>query len=154
MLDGLFIAWAASRQRGNTKTEQLTALAKSGLSETRAQGERLQFDVEKCFMITQALWELLKSEHGYTDELLISKINEIDLSDGKLDGKVAKKERSACPSSGRKWDGIRSACIAVPKASKACLTVDVRITARTKEPTINCYLRNPHAVVVRLITQK
>ena len=101
-MDGLFVGWAAHRQVQATQAELQSAYVAKGVSETRLQGDHLKADVERLFMITQALWELLKAEHGYTDETLAKKVLEIDLSDGRLDGKVAKKERPDCPSCGKK----------------------------------------------------
>jgi hypothetical protein len=57
-------------------------------------------------------WTLLQEQHGYTDEQLIQRIQEIDLQDGKLDGKVAKEQvRPDCPQCGRKLMGRRPVCL-------------------------------------------
>lgn len=70
--------------------------------QVRTENEDTQFDVEKLFIITQALWEILKQQNGYTDEQLEEMITEIDLRDGKLDGKIAKStERRECGECGR-----------------------------------------------------
>lgn len=102
MLDALFIA-AAARQSTAAKHAQLTAQrAEHSATKVRTQNETIRFDIEKLYMITEALWEILKREHGYTDEQLVGMIDEIDLRDGKLDGKVAKAaERPRCDSCGR-----------------------------------------------------
>lgn len=47
------------------------------------------------------LWELLKSKHGYTDAELAKVIEEVDLRDGKKDGKVSMRQE-LCPSCGRR----------------------------------------------------
>lgn len=49
----------------------------------------LRQDVERLFLIAEALWEILQEKHGYTEEDLIKRIAKIDLRDGKLDGQVA-----------------------------------------------------------------
>jgi len=72
--------------------------------------DRVTADINMLFMITQALWELLKTEHGYTDERLAEKVIAIDLSDGRLDGKAPKQERPDCPSCGKKM-GRHPACL-------------------------------------------
>ena len=51
--------------------------------------DAVTFDIERLLMITEALWMLLKKEHGYTDDVLLQRIREIDLRDGELDGRVA-----------------------------------------------------------------
>ena len=73
--------------------------------------EVLGNDVERLLMITEALWMLLKQQHGYSDEDLQAKIMEIDMRDGKLDGKVAKTAPMPCPKCGRPMAKRRTNCI-------------------------------------------
>ena len=81
-------------------------------AEVRTQNEGIQFDIEKLFMITEVLWECLKKHNGYTDEQLIKMIEEIDLRDGRLDGKVAKiTERPTCTECGRTIIQRQSRCL-------------------------------------------
>ena len=101
---GLGMAIRDLSKRNLAETQAATASANA--TEARHQGERLQADVDKLFLITQALWELLKTEHGYTDEVLRQKVADIDLLDGKLDGKAPKEERPDCPSCGRKMGRV------------------------------------------------
>ena len=42
------------------------------------------------------LWKILKERHGYSDDELVSAIQEVDARDGKVDGKVSRVAR-ACP---------------------------------------------------------
>lgn len=110
-MSGLFVGGIARHYAADSVNAQLQSQnAARSADEARRQSERLAADIDKLFMVTQALWELLKTEHGYTDELLINKITEIDLSDGRLDGKVAKKEHPDCPSCGKKM-GRHPVCI-------------------------------------------
>ena len=48
----------------------------------------IQRQTDRLFMIVEALWTFMKQHHGYTDEQLMEMVNEIDLQDGALDGKV------------------------------------------------------------------
>ncbi|MFC1744479.1 hypothetical protein ACFL35_10840 [Candidatus Riflebacteria bacterium] len=73
--------------------------------------ESLQDDVERLLMITEALWAMLKEEHGYEDEKLVEMITEIDLRDGKLDGRVAIDDPEPCPNCKRKLQRNRNICI-------------------------------------------
>lgn len=79
-------------------------------TDVRAQNEFIQCDVEKLFMLTEALWTILKEKHGCTDAELVQRVQEIDLRDGKLDGKVAKVNPD-CPKCGRKLMGKRPVCL-------------------------------------------
>ncbi len=79
--------------------------------EARIGVDKLKGDVERLMLITEALWELLREEHGCTDEQLIAKITEIDLRDGKLDGRVSTKAQPrACPQCGRVIMRDRTQC--------------------------------------------
>ena len=79
-------------------------------SDVRTQNEFIQCDVEKLFMLTEALWTILKEKHGCTDAELVQRVQEIDLRDGKLDGKVAKVNPD-CPKCSRKLMGKRPVCL-------------------------------------------
>ncbi len=52
-------------------------------------------------MITEALWSILKEQHGYSDEELVKRVSEIDMRDGALDGRVATEESRVCPECNR-----------------------------------------------------
>ena len=61
--------------------------ARTGLDELEAR-------LDKTELVCEALWTLMRDKLGIADEQLVNRINDIDLSDGKLDGKV---RRSATP---------------------------------------------------------
>ena len=46
-------------------------------AETKAEVERLRIDVERLFMISEALWRLLKEKHGYSDEQFEDLVQEV-----------------------------------------------------------------------------
>jgi len=48
----------------------------------------LQRQLDKMALVNQALFEILRERHGISDRDLRLKIQEIDLRDGKADGKV------------------------------------------------------------------
>ncbi|MDP6635982.1 MAG: hypothetical protein QGG42_13875 [Phycisphaerae bacterium] len=68
-------------------------------------------DVEKLFMITEALWNILKEKHGYADEDLARMVQDIDLRDGKLDGKVTRQANPPCAQCGRTLMGGHPVCL-------------------------------------------
>jgi len=96
-LDGLFIGWAAHEQARRAERDMASARVSNQASEAKSQTEFLRADVEKLLMITEALWSILKEQHGYSDEELIRRVQEIDLRDGIADGKVAKQVQLSCP---------------------------------------------------------
>jgi hypothetical protein len=79
--------------------------------ETKAEVERLRIDVERLFMISEALWRLLKEKHGYSDEQFEDLVTQIDMEDGRLDGRVAPTEKPNCPKCDAKLSGGRPVCI-------------------------------------------
>jgi hypothetical protein len=70
-----------------------------------------RLDVEKLFMITEAMWNILKEKHGYADEDLIRMVQDIDLRDGQLDGQVGKQPNPPCSNCGRILMGKQPTCM-------------------------------------------
>jgi len=52
--------------------------------------------LERTLLACEAMWSLLREKLGVTDLELLDRINALDLSDGKLDGKVH-KPAVTCP---------------------------------------------------------
>jgi len=105
---GAAAAYGASQARGATQT---AAAAKQTARNVSTRQEFLECEVNRLAMISQALWELLKQHHPeLTEEDLTNKVMEIDLSDGKLDGRVKKTVRH-CESCGRALNPRHMKCI-------------------------------------------
>lgn len=63
----------------------------------RSHGEQqIKVDLARLELIVQAMWELMK-ERGLTDDDLLAKVAELDLSDGHANGKKAKGGPVRCP---------------------------------------------------------
>ena len=77
----------------------------------RSEIEELEYEVEKLLMITESLWNILKEQLGYDDEELFRRVHEIDMRDGRLDGKVAASVNPPCPECGRTLIGKRPKCL-------------------------------------------
>jgi hypothetical protein len=108
------------RNQGQAQAQQAEAVADRAAfraQEVHADVDALRMDVEKLLMITEALWGILKEKHGYTDEELMRRIQQIDMSDGRLDGKVAKQPPSPCPQCGRAMPKSRPVCMYCGMAS-------------------------------------
>lgn len=71
----------------------------------------MQADIERLLMITEGLWTILKDEHGYEDEDLVRRVLEVDLKDGKIDGKVAARKPGDCPHCNRPLSQDRRFCL-------------------------------------------
>ena len=104
-----------SFSRGFRQHDPVTA-GTSGAAESKAaraeeKVRALSDEIERLLMITEALWEILKEQHGYTDDDLAHKIRDIDLRDGKLDSRVAPSGVAQCPTCNRTLEKNRSYCI-------------------------------------------
>ncbi len=78
---------------------------------TRSALEELRLENERLLMISEALWSFIKQHFGYTDGELVTRIQEIDLQDGRLDGRVARKAPAKCTGCGRALARGRPVCI-------------------------------------------
>ena len=111
MLNSLFIAGAADQMARNNQAQLAVESASRTAEDVRRQNESMQYDIEKLFMITEALWIILKDRHGYTDDQLAQMLQDIDLRDGKLDNKVAKQQNPSCPQCQRTLMGKHPVCL-------------------------------------------
>jgi len=89
--------------------------AKSDLAHSDAQSHEsaladLSRRFERLALVTQALAELLFERAHVTEADLAAKIDEIDMRDGKRDGRASSPPRS-CPKCGREVAGIRTTCL-------------------------------------------
>lgn len=111
MLNHFFVAGMARNSTAESAAQAGQEAARAA-REVRTNNVAMEFDIEKLFLITNALWSLLKEQHRYTDEKLMQRINEIDLQDGKLDGKLkAETERPDCSNCGRKVMARQHRCL-------------------------------------------
>ena len=71
----------------------------------------LESRMNKLELIAEALWEILKKETRLEEADLIELISEIDLKDGKFDGKKAKTTAIRCAKCDRMNSKRHSKCI-------------------------------------------
>jgi hypothetical protein len=86
--------------------------ANQSASEAKSEVGELRAEIDRLLMVTEALWTILKEEHNLDENKLGDYIREIDLRDGRLDGRVAKTSGPAeCPSCQRKLSRRHYKCI-------------------------------------------
>lgn len=85
-----------------------TARAKSRNNTTRLHD--LEDQIDRLLLINRAMWELVRDKNGFTEDELFSKVAEIDLRDGKMDGKLS-KDRKKCSSCGRTLNPKHTRCL-------------------------------------------
>jgi len=84
---------------------------RSNADEARRQVESLSLDVEKLYMITEALWSIVKKQNNITDDHLLELIKGIDMRSGKLDGRRKREVRPDCQECGRKMISKSTICL-------------------------------------------
>ena len=100
------------RYHGYDPHARMTATqAESEARLVKSENEILRQDIERLLMITEALWNLMKEQHGHTDEELTRRIEDIDLQDGVLDGRVAETKVDKCPRCKRPNSKKRALCL-------------------------------------------
>ena len=72
------------------------AEAKFTAREAKLQITRLFSQYGKTLLICEALWSILREKHGVSEEELAERVNQIDMTDGYLDGKV-RRPPIECP---------------------------------------------------------
>ena len=77
----------------------ITAAAKKSEG-TRSEIQILRAAIDKLILVNRALWEIISESQGLSEEYLLNKVNEIDMRDGVLDGKIREPVRK-CASCGR-----------------------------------------------------
>ncbi len=105
-----FLFWELNQQRiiGNAKAQAAAASKKA--VDLKAEVRELRRIVNKLMLVTQALWEIIAKTNQLDNKLLIKKVNEVDLRDGKLDGKL-KRAVKKCASCGRTLHREHSKCL-------------------------------------------
>ena len=97
-----------SQQIGVNQQEAKDAARRANKAESLC--EELLQRHEKMALVCQALLELVQERTGITDEELEKKILEVDMRDGKADGRM-KAQVTQCPECGRNVSSQRPICI-------------------------------------------
>jgi hypothetical protein len=85
--------------------------AKSTAREAQTKVELLAHDMDRLLLLSEAMWTLMKKEHGYTDDVLTKLIEEIDQKKTIVDGLAIKNPPQLCPSCHRPNSAKRMFCI-------------------------------------------
>lgn len=70
----------------------------------------LRMDLSRMSLICQALWEMLERKLGVPEAELLALMNEIDLRDGKQDGRIT-RYAMRCPSCQRVCNSTHQRCM-------------------------------------------
>jgi hypothetical protein len=98
-------------QQGRIQDAQSSADRASAKAE--AVHERLASQerrIERLALHCQAMWEMLRERAQFTDEEFVNKILEVDLRDGRTDGRMG-AQISDCPNCKQKTNSRRATCV-------------------------------------------
>jgi hypothetical protein len=88
------------------------AVAAQGTArEASTKADLLAHDIDRLLLITEAMWTLMKQEHGYADDVLTKLIEEIEGKRVIMDGVTVKDPPQPCPSCGKINSANRMFCI-------------------------------------------
>ncbi len=71
----------------------------------------LEARCDRLAMLCEAMWTLMRDELKLTDEQLIERINDIDMTDGRLDGQVNRGRAITCHECNRKVSRKFAKCL-------------------------------------------
>ena len=108
MYDHLF--WEMHQHGRITDASTEAAGARSRANQVAHEMDYLRMKVDRLSLACQAMWELLQDDGAFEEERLLDKIQEVDLRDGRADGKIGASP-IACPDCGRMANSRRRACM-------------------------------------------
>jgi flavin-dependent dehydrogenase len=104
MYGAMYSARAASE--AGSSARQASSHARDAQRSARYLEERL----DKLLLVNMAMWELLKERTDLTEEDLMSKVQQLDMQDGRDDGKL-QKGIAKCHQCGRTVSHRHSKCL-------------------------------------------
>ena len=91
------LLWELWQHRRISDSESAAAAAKTTSHDAIARIEELEYTTEKLLLLSRALWEIIQERDGVDDETLLAKVRDIDMRDGRLDGRLARPLVVKCP---------------------------------------------------------
>ncbi len=95
------IFWGMYHGAGMRAVQSDVQAARRSATDARVQADELEARCERALLVCEALWTIMRDKLGVPEEELVNRVNEIDLSDGKLDGKV-RRTAVQCGKCGKK----------------------------------------------------
>jgi hypothetical protein len=86
----------------NTSARLAASDARTTAREAKTEVDELRHDLERLMLVTEALWRIVRERLQCTEAELVQRIQEIDMEDGKLDGRKAPTPARDCPHCQRK----------------------------------------------------
>ncbi len=110
-MNGYGLFWEIPAYAAAASAERRASSSEHQAQRAQRDVRQLEARVEKLTMVAAAIWTLLKREHPHlSDDHLARMVQEIDLSDGTLDGRV-RRDAQMCPACNRPVAPRHSECI-------------------------------------------
>ena len=106
----MHMLWDLYQQSQIRATQAKVESASNRTKDVRDSVLKLEDRTDRLALTTMAMWALMSEKLGITEADLEAKIQEIDLSDGRLDGKV-RVQAKTCPSCNRKLSKRHNKCM-------------------------------------------
>ena len=87
----LGLLWDLHQHSRIADAHHRAARADTSITELQVALRAMDDRLDRLSLMSAAMWSLLQQTSGLSDDELLKKIEMIDLSDGRLDGKVRKK---------------------------------------------------------------
>jgi hypothetical protein len=94
------IFWGLGGPIDSTMARVEAADARRQAGAARTTATDVESRLERTMLACEAMWSLLREKLGATDLELLERMNQLDLTDGRLDGKIS-KTAVACPKCNR-----------------------------------------------------
>ena len=93
--------WAMNRVGSSMYAAAEAGAASRDAAKANTKAAEVEAKCDRALLVCEALWTILRDKLGVPEQELVARVNDIDLSDGRLDGKVKKVNAVSCPSCGR-----------------------------------------------------
>ncbi len=103
--------WMGSRSQRTYEAAVQAEDSKMAADDALGRVQELEWKVNKLMLVNHALFELASQRLGITETDLLNKMNEIDLRDGKLDGKEPTQPATVCEECSRTYSRRHNHCL-------------------------------------------
>lgn len=106
----MYFLWDIAQESKIAQARATAAGAAAKVSDVARYVETLEHRVDKLSLICRAMWSFLQEIADLSDEALMERVKEVDLTDGRLDGKV-RQPLIKCPQCGRTMSQRHTRCL-------------------------------------------
>ncbi len=103
--------WDLVQQRQIREARDAATDAKRIAKSTGQRLSDLEQAVDRLLLLNRALWETLQKYHPVSEEYLAAKVQEIDLRDGRADGRYTQKSVVTCRRCGKVLNKRHTTCL-------------------------------------------